>query len=137
MATGSSVPQSLRTLGNSELHLTPIGFGAWAISGDDWEYSWGPQDDSERIAALPADDWRMRNVEFSEPKLSRNLRLVELLCEIGSEHGVVAGCGRDRVDAAPFRDYRGYCGRTQGTAGGGGGFRARIQAERRGIWADQ
>jgi aryl-alcohol dehydrogenase-like predicted oxidoreductase len=43
---------SLRTLGNSDLHLTPIGFGAWAIGGGDWQFSWGPQDDSDSIAAI-------------------------------------------------------------------------------------
>jgi aryl-alcohol dehydrogenase-like predicted oxidoreductase len=45
----------------------------------------------ERIAAFPPDDWRRRNVEFSEPKLSRNLRLVDLLRQIGSGHGVTSG----------------------------------------------
>jgi aryl-alcohol dehydrogenase-like predicted oxidoreductase len=45
----------------------------------------------ERIAAFPPDDWRRKNVEFSEPRLSRNLRLVELLREIGSAHGVTPG----------------------------------------------
>lgn len=45
----------------------------------------------ERIAAMPADDWRRRAVEFSEPRLSRNLRLVELLREIGAPHGVEPG----------------------------------------------
>ena len=43
---------SLRTLGNSGLHLTPIGFGAWAIGGGDWQFSWGPQDDNDSIAAI-------------------------------------------------------------------------------------
>jgi len=43
---------SLRTLGNSDLQLTPIGFGAWAIGGGDWAYAWGPQDDEESIAAI-------------------------------------------------------------------------------------
>jgi aryl-alcohol dehydrogenase-like predicted oxidoreductase len=43
---------SLRTLGNSDLHLTPIGFGAWAIGGGNWEFAWGPQDDNESIAAI-------------------------------------------------------------------------------------
>jgi aryl-alcohol dehydrogenase-like predicted oxidoreductase len=42
----------LRTLGNSDLQLTSIGFGAWAIGGGDWQYAWGPQDDSESIAAI-------------------------------------------------------------------------------------
>jgi aryl-alcohol dehydrogenase-like predicted oxidoreductase len=46
---------------------------------------------AERIAALPPDDWRRKNVEFSEPRLSRNLRLVELLRIIGNEHGVSPG----------------------------------------------
>jgi len=42
----------LRTLGNSDLRLTPIGFGAWAIGGGNWEFAWGPQDDNESIAAI-------------------------------------------------------------------------------------
>jgi aryl-alcohol dehydrogenase-like predicted oxidoreductase len=46
---------------------------------------------AERIAAMPADDWRRRAPHFQEPKLSRNLKLVELLREIGSAHGVQPG----------------------------------------------
>jgi aryl-alcohol dehydrogenase-like predicted oxidoreductase len=46
---------------------------------------------AERVAAMPADDWRRRGVEFNEPRLSRNLKLVELLREIGSGHGVQPG----------------------------------------------
>ena len=41
-----------KQLGNSELHLSPIGFGAWAIGGGDWAFAWGPQDDSDSIAAI-------------------------------------------------------------------------------------
>jgi aryl-alcohol dehydrogenase-like predicted oxidoreductase len=43
---------TLRTLGNSDLQLTPIGFGAWAIGGGNWEFAWGPQDDHESVAAI-------------------------------------------------------------------------------------
>ena len=43
---------ALRTLGNSDLRLTSIGFGAWAIGGGDWEFGWGPQDDAESTAAI-------------------------------------------------------------------------------------
>jgi aryl-alcohol dehydrogenase-like predicted oxidoreductase len=50
--THPTTSTSLRTLGNSDLHLTPIGFGAWAIGGGNWEFAWGPQDDSESIAAI-------------------------------------------------------------------------------------
>jgi len=46
---------------------------------------------AERVAAMPADDWRRKAAEFNEPRLSRNLRLVEVLREIGSAHGVQPG----------------------------------------------
>ena len=52
MTTTIASPASLRTLGNSDLHLTPIGFGACAIGGGNWEFAWGPQDDDESIAAI-------------------------------------------------------------------------------------
>ena len=40
-----------RQLGNSDLLITPVGFGAWAIGGS-WEYGWGPSDDQESIGAI-------------------------------------------------------------------------------------
>jgi aryl-alcohol dehydrogenase-like predicted oxidoreductase len=52
MTNTVSASTSLRTLGNSDLQLTPIGFGAWAIGGGNWEFAWGPQDDSESVAAI-------------------------------------------------------------------------------------
>jgi aryl-alcohol dehydrogenase-like predicted oxidoreductase len=50
--TTTTQSTDLRTLGNSDLHLSPIGFGAWAIGGGNWEFAWGPQDDNESIAAI-------------------------------------------------------------------------------------
>jgi len=44
----------LRKLGNSDMQITPIGFGAWAIGGNGWDYGWGAQDDSESISAIHA-----------------------------------------------------------------------------------
>jgi aryl-alcohol dehydrogenase-like predicted oxidoreductase len=41
-----------RKLGNSDLDITPVGFGAWAIGGSGWEYAWGPQSDRDSIAAI-------------------------------------------------------------------------------------
>ena len=41
----------------------------------------------ERVANLPSDDWRRNAGDFQEPRLTRNLRLVGLLKEIGAEHG--------------------------------------------------
>jgi aryl-alcohol dehydrogenase-like predicted oxidoreductase len=45
----------------------------------------------ERIAAMPADDFRQRTPNFKEPLLSRNLELAELLRTIGQRHGRTAG----------------------------------------------
>jgi len=44
-----------------------------------------------RIAALPAGDWRGKNEQFREPKLSKNLQLVERLRVVGARHGRVPG----------------------------------------------
>ncbi len=41
-----------RRLGNSDLLITPIGFGAWAAGGSGWEFGWGAQDDNDSIAAI-------------------------------------------------------------------------------------
>jgi len=42
----------MRKLGNSDLHITRVGFGAWAIGGSGWQFAWGSQDDNESIAAI-------------------------------------------------------------------------------------
>jgi aryl-alcohol dehydrogenase-like predicted oxidoreductase len=47
-----SASHTLRKLGNSDLDLTRIGLGAWAIGGDGWSHGWGPQDDKESIATI-------------------------------------------------------------------------------------
>lgn len=41
-----------RLLGKSDLEITPLGFGAWAIGGGGWAFAWGPQDDQESIATI-------------------------------------------------------------------------------------
>jgi aryl-alcohol dehydrogenase-like predicted oxidoreductase len=41
-----------KQLGNSDLFITPVGFGAWAIGGDGWEFGWGEQDDKASVAAI-------------------------------------------------------------------------------------
>ncbi len=45
----------------------------------------------ERAATLPADDFRSRNPEFREPRLSKNLELVERLRQVGARHGRTPG----------------------------------------------
>jgi aryl-alcohol dehydrogenase-like predicted oxidoreductase len=41
-----------KQLGNSDLSITPVGFGAWAIGGSGWEFGWGEQDDKASVAAI-------------------------------------------------------------------------------------
>jgi len=41
-----------KRLGNSDLFITPIGFGAWAIGGSGWEFGWGEQDDKASVEAI-------------------------------------------------------------------------------------
>jgi aryl-alcohol dehydrogenase-like predicted oxidoreductase len=43
-----------KRLGNSDLEITPIGIGAWAMGGGGWAFAWGPQDDDQSIAAIHA-----------------------------------------------------------------------------------
>ena len=42
----------MRKLGNSDLQITRVGYGAWAIGGSGWQFAWGSQDDSESVAAI-------------------------------------------------------------------------------------
>ena len=42
----------MKRLGNSDLELTPIGVGAWAMGGGGWAFAWGPQDDDESVEAI-------------------------------------------------------------------------------------
>ena len=41
-----------KQLGNSDINITSLGFGAWAIGGNGWEFGWGAQDDKESIKAI-------------------------------------------------------------------------------------
>jgi aryl-alcohol dehydrogenase-like predicted oxidoreductase len=50
--TQTHVLGNTKQLGNSDLQLTAIGFGAWAIGGGDWQYAWGPQEDRKSIEAI-------------------------------------------------------------------------------------
>ncbi len=43
----------MRQLGYTDLKLTTVGLGTWAMGGP-WQFGWGPQDDDEAIAAIPA-----------------------------------------------------------------------------------
>ena len=42
----------LRHLGSTDLSISPLGLGTWAIAGPGWEFGWGAQDDADSIATL-------------------------------------------------------------------------------------
>ena len=45
-------PLPLRRLGRTDMHITRVGFGSWAVGGADWAVGWGAQDDRDSIAAI-------------------------------------------------------------------------------------
>jgi aryl-alcohol dehydrogenase-like predicted oxidoreductase len=46
------IQMQMRKLGSSDLVITPVGYGAWAIGGSGWKFAWGSQDDNDSIAAI-------------------------------------------------------------------------------------
>src|SRR5258706_13320572 len=41
-----------KLLGNSDLSITPVGYGSWAIGGSGWQFAWGKQNDNDSITAI-------------------------------------------------------------------------------------
>lgn len=41
-----------RQLGITDMRITTVGFGAWAVGGGDWSFGWGPQDDADSVATI-------------------------------------------------------------------------------------
>jgi aryl-alcohol dehydrogenase-like predicted oxidoreductase len=39
-------------LGQTDLEITRVGFGAWAIGGGGWEFGWGAQEDEQSVASI-------------------------------------------------------------------------------------
>jgi len=97
-----------RRLGQSDLEITPVGFGAWAIGGGGWKYGWGPQDDGEAVAAIRAaldmgvnwiDTAAVYGLGHSEELVARALEGVRrrpyifTKCErVWDERGEIGGC---------------------------------------------
>jgi aryl-alcohol dehydrogenase-like predicted oxidoreductase len=77
-----------RRLGNSDLEITPIGFGAWAIGGE-WMFGWGPQDDGESIATI-------------RRAIDRGINWIDTAAAYGLDHSEVV-IGRALRDVPPGR----------------------------------
>ncbi len=48
----ASTSLPLRRLGRTDMDITRVGFGAWAIGGPDWAVGWGAQDDHDSVIAI-------------------------------------------------------------------------------------
>jgi aryl-alcohol dehydrogenase-like predicted oxidoreductase len=98
----------LRQLGNSNIEITPIGIGAWAMGGGGWKFAWGPQDDQQSIAAIRAaldagvnwiDTAAVYGLGHSEEVVAKALEGVSkrpyifTKCErVWNEKGEISGC---------------------------------------------
>jgi aryl-alcohol dehydrogenase-like predicted oxidoreductase len=104
-----------RRLGRTDLEITTVGFGAWAIGGGGWAYGWGPQDDAGSIASIRyavrcgvnwIDTAAIYGLGHSEEIVGRALREIP-----ASERPFVfTKCGmipnRDKPYEEPSRDLR-------------------------------
>jgi hypothetical protein len=63
---GGRMGMQTRKLGGSELEITLVGYGAWAIGGAGWAFAWGGQDDRESVGAMRAGELRLTGDEVRE-----------------------------------------------------------------------
>jgi aryl-alcohol dehydrogenase-like predicted oxidoreductase len=80
-----------KRLGNSDMEITSIGVGAWAMGGGGWKFAWGPQDDNQSIAAIHA-------------ALDRGVNWIDTAAVYGLGHSeeIVARALADYSGARPF-----------------------------------
>src|SRR5882672_7741450 len=52
MKKSTSNHMNTKQLGNSDLSITPVGYGSWAIGGSGWQFAWGKQNDNDSITAI-------------------------------------------------------------------------------------
>jgi aryl-alcohol dehydrogenase-like predicted oxidoreductase len=83
-----------KRLGNSDLELSPIGVGAWAMGGGGWAFAWGPQEDDQSVAAIHA-------------ALDHGVNWIDTAAVYGLGHSeeVVARALATRAGHGPMRPY--------------------------------
>ncbi|MGK5639199.1 aldo/keto reductase [Streptomyces sp. URMC 126] len=48
----SGTPLPTRPLGTTDMNITRLGLGSWAVAGSGWFFGWGDTDDAESVAAI-------------------------------------------------------------------------------------
>src|SRR5947209_20342698 len=83
-----------KRLGNSDMELSPIGVGAWAMGGGGWAFAWGPQEDDQSVAAIHS-------------ALDHGVNWIDTAAVYGLGHSeeVVARALATRAGHGPMRPY--------------------------------
>ena len=106
-----------RKLGNTDLELTTVGLGAWAMGGP-WEYGWGPQDDNDSIRTIHAaleeginwiDTAPVYGRGRSEEVVGRALKDVAQKPVIATKCGLVWDEKRDKISCLRAESIREEC----------------------------
>jgi aryl-alcohol dehydrogenase-like predicted oxidoreductase len=106
-----------RRLGHTDLELTTIGLGTWAMGGP-WQFGWGPQDDSEAIAAILAaldeginwiDTAPVYGCGHSEELVGKALKQVKRKPFIATKCGLLWNDKREKVSCLKHKSIREEC----------------------------
>jgi len=106
-----------RRLGNTDLELTTVGLGTWAMGGP-WQYGWGPQDDDEAIGAILAaletginwiDTAPAYGLGHSEELIRQALKQVDDMPLIATKCGILWNEKREKVSCLKRQSIRDEC----------------------------
>ena len=106
-----------RRLGNTDLELTTVGLGTWAMGGP-WQYGWGPQDDDEAIGAILAaietginwiDTAPAYGLGHSEELIKQALKQVRKKPLIATKCGILWNEKREKVSCLKRQSIRDEC----------------------------
>jgi aryl-alcohol dehydrogenase-like predicted oxidoreductase len=106
-----------RRLGETDLHLTTVGLGTWAMGGP-WQWGWGPQDDDDAIAAILAgldnginwiDTAPVYGLGHSEELVGRALKMTRHKPYIATKCGLLWNDKREKVPHLKSKSIRKEC----------------------------
>ncbi|MHC4560498.1 MAG: aldo/keto reductase, partial [Planctomycetota bacterium] len=106
-----------RRLGNTDLELTTVGLGTWAIGGP-WQFGWGPQDDDEAVAAILTaikmdinwiDTAPVYGLGHSEELVGKTLKQISEKPFIATKCGLLWNEKREKVSCLKSQSIRDEC----------------------------
>jgi len=106
-----------RRLGNTDLELTTVGLGTWAMGGP-WQYGWGPQNDDEAIGAILAalemginwiDTAPAYGLGHSEELIEQALKQVSEMPLIATKCGILWNEKKEKVTCLKRQSIRDEC----------------------------